>query len=208
MKGLLQKDFYQIVKSYKILFLYFVVFFGISFAVDNGTFFRVFPCIILGMMPLTIFSLDEKEGWCRYVAVTPVSRARYISAKYLLTLILAVFSALLCGAGMVVSGLLEGALQLGDALIPAGMAMVVGMLGTGLALPFCVKLGADKGRIIMFIVIGGFSAILALLSGETWARLGRLFTPGGWMVLLTLVFAVLFTLSWLASIHLYQKREL
>lgn len=208
MKGLILKDFYQILKSYKILFLYFAVFFTLSFFTDNGTFFLVFPCIILGMMPVTLFSTDEKDGWCRYSATLPVSRAQYINAKYLVGMILAAASTLLCIAATVITGLIKGQLEAGSVLLPVGIAMVASLLGTGIAMPFSVKLGADKGRIALFIAMGVFSGGMALLSGALWEKISGLLTPNVWMVALAVLFAALYALSWFLSVRFYQKKEL
>lgn len=208
MKGLIRKDLYQCMANYKIIFLYFVVFFGVSFFVDNGIFFLVLPCIILGMLPITLFAIDEKEGWCRYSATMPVSRTRYMSAKYLLGLILTGVSAAFCSAFSLLSALIKHT-YLTESMISVVIAVAVSLMGTAVAMPFSVRFGANKGRIVLFIAVGCGSACAAFFVDSVWwARVSTLFSPNGWIFALAAVFVGLYALSWYLSVYFYKKRDL
>lgn len=208
MKGLIRKDLYQCVANYKIIFLYFVVFFGVSFFVDNGIFFLVLPGIILGMLPITLFAIDEKEGWCRYSATMPVSRTRYMSAKYLLGLILTGVSAAFCSAFSLLSALIKH-IYLAESMISVVIAVAVSLMGTAVAMPFSVRFGANKGRIVLFIAVGCGSACAAsFVDSVWWGRVPMLFSPNGWIFALAAVFVGLYALSWYLSVYFYKKRDL
>lgn len=208
MKGLIRKDLYQCMANYKIIFLYFVVFFGVSFFVDNGIFFLVLPCIILGMLPITLFAIDEKEGWCRYSATMPVSRTRYMSAKYLLGLILTGVSAAFCSVFSFLSALIKHT-YLAESMISVVIAVAVSLMGTAVAMPFSVRFGANKGRIVLFIAVGCGSACAAFFVDSVWwGRVPMLFSPNGWIFALAAVFVGLYALSWYLSVYFYKKRDL
>lgn len=208
MKGLIRKDLYQCVANFKIIFLYFVIFFGVSFFMDNGTFFLVLPCIILGMLPITLFAIDEKEGWCRYSATMPVSRTRYMNAKYLLGLILTGVSAVFCTVFSCISALIKH-IYLAENMTSVVVAVAVSLMGTAVAMPFSVRFGANKGRIVLFIVMGCGSACAAfLIDSVWWERVSTLFSPNGWIIVLAAVFIALYALSWYLSTHFYKKRDL
>lgn len=208
MKGLIRKDLYQCLANFKIIFLYFGVFFCVSFFVDNGIFFLVLPCLILGMLPITLFAIDEKEGWCRYSATMPVSRTRYMSAKYLLGLILVAVSAAFCSVFSCISALIRHT-NLAESMLSVVIAVAVGLMGTAVGMPFSVKFGANKGRIVLFIAVGCGSACAGLLIDTVlWERIAALFSFNGWGIVLVAVFIALYALSWHLSVHFYKKRDL
>ena len=89
----------------------------------------------------------------------------------------------------------------------AVLLLVLGLIGPTLLLPFVFKFGAEKGRIIFYVMIGLLSAIGALL-----ASLGfqNALTQHSFIILLVIggLSVGLYALSWNLSIYFYQKREL
>ena len=64
MKGLLLKDFYLISKYCRAFLFIMAVFIGVSFLGEGNLFFAFYPCIISGMLPMTLIAYDEqKRKW-------------------------------------------------------------------------------------------------------------------------------------------------
>ena len=82
-----------------------------------------------------------------------------------------------------------------------------GLIGSALVLPFIFKLGAEKGRIMYFVVIiaiFGLGTALESIKMETGFALG----PITLLAVTTIGTVVVYAASWLMSISFYQKRDL
>lgn len=197
MKGLLRNDWYQTIKYLKMFFLMIVIFIGVSLAQPDNTFFLMYPFILPTMAPVSLMGYYDNSKFYIYADTTPVSRAKYVSSKYVYSLICMMFVFLLswlaqtCRYGL--SPELLGTLSMFSAL---------GLLGPGITLPLLFHFGMQKGRIAYYFCVGAFFA-LAFILQDTMLYFSRL--PAG---VLALICAAAFVLSWLLSIWLYQRREL
>lgn len=205
MKGLLLKDAYMTVKLCKAFILMDIVFVAVSFWGDGNMFFIVYPCIISGMLPMTLISYDRQQRWDVYAGTLPYTRAQLVSAKYLIGL---------CG-NVITLSLITVALAL---KMPAGgkfteyAAVMITLLSMSLIAPALLfppvfKFGVEKGRILYYIVIGvacGCSTALINMDISLVAKLNDFL-----VCIIFLAFAVLlYLVSWFLSIRFYGKREL
>lgn len=205
MKGLLLKDAYMTVKLCKAFILMDIVFIAVSFWGDGNMFFIVYPCIISGMLPMTLISYDRQQRWDVYAGTLPYTRAQLVSAKYLIGL---------CG-NVITLSLITVALAL---KMPAGgkfteyAAVMITLLSMSLIAPALLfppvfKFGVEKGRILYYIVIGvacGCSTALINMDISFVAKLNDFL-----VCIIFLAFAVLlYLVSWFLSIRFYGKREL
>ncbi len=205
MKGLLLKDAYMTVKLCKAFILMDIVFIAVSFWGDGNMFFIVYPCIISGMLPMTLISYDRQQRWDVYAGTLPYTRAQLVSAKYLIGL---------CG-NVITLSLITVALAL---KMPAGRkfteyaAVMITLLSMSLIAPALLfppvfKFGVEKGRILYYIVIGvacGCSTALINMDISLVAKLNDFL-----VCIIFLTFAVLlYLVSWFLSIRFYGKREL
>jgi len=207
MKGLLLKDFYMAVKYCRIFLFVILIFSAVSFSDKGMSFFSTFPVLMAGMLPVTLLSYDEKEKWHIYSGTFPYSRAQIVSSKYvfglLVTLAALAFSAAVLAVRLNLSGSFKGIEFLSSV---AGM-FIAGLIGSALVLPFIFKLGAEKGRIMYFVVIiaiFGLGTALESIRMETGFALG----PITLLAVTTIGTVVVYAASWLMSISFYQKRDL
>ena len=207
MKGLLLKDFYMAVKYCRIFLFVILIFSAVSFSDKGMGFFSTFPVLMAGMLPVTLLSFDEKEKWHIYSGTFPYSRAQIVSSKYvfglLVTLAALAFSAAVLAVRLNLSGSFKGIEFLSSV---AGM-FTAGLIGSALVLPFIFKLGAEKGRIMYFVVIiaiFGLGTALESIKMETGFALG----PITLLAVTTIGTVVVYAASWLMSISFYQKRDL
>lgn len=200
MKALLLKEFYVASKTCRSFLLVIAVFFALSFFGRNSQFFFLYPLTMVGMIPVTLLSYDERDGWDKYSLTLPCTRAQLVSAKYLIGLIF----------GGVVFLLVELLLLIGlsmggnfDFLSMSSALLLMGLLGPSILMPFVFKFGSEKGRIAYYFVLALLFAVIAFLIGMGFYEYLNGFS---WLVIGAAV--LLYLGSWRLSIHFYEKREL
>lgn len=209
MKGLILKDLYLTLKYCRAFLIIVIVFIGVSFFDDDSTFLSTFsifyPCIIAGMIPSTLYSYDEREKWCTYSATLPVSRAQLVSVKYIMGLFsgiaIMVFTAVVQAFKM-----LNTSFVLMNYLSIIAFIIAVCLIAPSVFMPFMFKFGAEKGRIIYYVVIGAACAVFAIFSiyQESTFNLDNIFV----IAAICITAVVIYVVSWLLSISYYKKREI
>ena len=200
MKGLLLKDWYLTIKYMRSFLIIIAAFLVASVFNPENSFFMAYPCIMLAMTPTTLYSYDDREKWTVYAQAFPVSRAQYVTEKYLFGAICtAVYLALLTLLYLVFNR--EG---LGDAVTTA---VSLGLLASAIMLPIMLRLGAEKGRIAYLVFVGAVFGVLAIIFmvDRPTSKYDEFPVPN-WA--LCVVPIALYILSWRLSIALYKKREL
>ena len=202
MKGLIRKDLYMLWKYMKAMLIAVGVFAVLSFAGNNDNLIlTIYPGIITGMLPMTLLTYDEMEHFCPWCDSLPVTRKDYVTAKYLVGLLIGGATFCLMTVAQVLRVLLMGGVW-GE--LPLIMSFLAGasVLAPAVMLPFAFKYGTQKGRMIYYIVIGGSFAAVGVLTEQ-----GGLAVSGG-MVIFFVIAAAVYLLSWYLSVRFYQKREL
>ena len=200
MKGLLLKDYYMTVKYCRMLILMVLIFAAVS-AVSNSIFLISYQFIIAGVLPVSLYAYDEKSGWCSYADAMPYSRAQQVSAKYISALVFICLVMLICTVGKALTG---------DSFIE-DFSLLVMLCGTGLLsaavlLPFVLKFGSEKGRWAYYAVII-IACVIAAAVFDTGSAVALELTGTAAACILAGC-VLLFGLSWLLSIKIYEKREL
>lgn len=231
MKGLLLKDAYILWKNAKSTLLICAVFLVSGFFSDDVSFYTIFPCLILGMMPITLLSYDENDRWSAYAAALPLSRATVVKARYLMGLLLGALAAALCTAVIVLSAPEAGGVEWADGaalaseaaakgslasapMLTLGLLLAASLLPTALLLPFAYKWSVAKARVAYLILIGamvGVASALVMNAGPdsiSTSASGFDWSPFGAGALLALVTLGLYALSCGVSIGIYRRRDL
>ena len=201
MKGLLLKDWYLTTKYMRALILISLAFAVMSVLSPENGFFRIYPAVMFAMIPVSLYSYDDREKWTVYAQAFPVSRAQYVTGKYL-------FGAI-CTAALVallaVLHLVTGAEGVDGAVT---LSLFLALVSASLMLPVLFRFGAEKGRIAYLIFIGvicGGGAALSLSASSKNVSAATTPTP---TLGLCVGAIVLYIASWRLSVALYQKREL
>lgn len=204
MKGLFRKDLYMLWSYCRIFCILLPLFLAASCFQPDNFFFAIYPSIIVGILPVTLMSYEEKCKWHTFCQTLPIPRWKVVLEKYLLS-----------AAGSAVIFLISAVIQYGIFRqskpfdwegYQANLTLLVclGLGSPGLLLPVIFRLGVEKGRLAYYFVLGGGSAIGGLLTvSADQLRLPRL---SG--LAICLIFAILFFLSCLLSIRFYHKRDL
>ena len=208
MKGLLLKDLYLMNRHCRSYLLILGVFLGVSLVNHDSLFFAIYPCLMAGMIPITLVSYDEAAHWERYSAVLPYTRAQVVTSKYLLGLAVELAVALisLIAAGFRLNA--EGALSPERLLAEGSLLLCAGLLAPCVSLPVLFKVGAVRGRLINYLVIGIICGGSVLIAGLFNRGSNVQLHYAGILPYLPLFSAALYAASWRLAVAFYQKREL
>ena len=205
MKGLIRKDLYMLWRYGRTLLLISVAFLVFSTLSDGDNFFFVvYPVLFGGILPVTLISYEERDGWNRRCDTMPVSRRTVVSERYLMTLgcflLLYLLTLAVHGAVLIPRGKGSLVLQMA-ALLPS-----FGLAAPAIMLPVTLRWGVEKGRLAYYVILGLIIAAGLILFDSLTDMNASVSAPGLWAVLG--VSLLIFALSWLLSLRLYEKREL
>lgn len=207
MKGLLLKDFYMITKYCKAFALVVVVFFAVSLAGEDNLFFLIYPCMISGMIPVTLLSYDERSHWNVYSGVLPFTKAQLVSVKYIIGLLMAMPVLVLAVITQAIRMFMLHMFMPKETMLLMVILLAVACLAPALVLPFMFRFGTEKGRIAYYIIIAVLCSASLIVSNVFQPQASAEMSL--YSVLAMLGGAVLlYVLSWLLSIRLYQRREI
>ena len=210
MRGLLLKDWYLIQKYAWSLYLMDVFFILLSLFASDNVFIFIYPYMFAGIIPMTLYAYDEREKWKGYCAALPVSRRQYVSGKYIMGL-LSIAAVLVLSLVVHTAAFLVAPVRTVDylldflSILPA--CATVGFLAPSLSLPLMFRFGSEKARIAYIIVLAGIAAMSSVLVG-TGGLGNRIETVSLRPALVYAVAPVLYLLSWVLSMAIYEKREL
>lgn len=174
---------------------------------DDNFFFILYPCILCGMIPVTLLGYDERSKWDQYCAALPYTKAQIVSGKYLLGMGTQIGMLLLSAVIQVIRMRVSGAFSWKSFSSILSMLAILSFLTPAISLPPMFRWGVEKGRMAYYISVGlvcGISAFVVNVSDIT--LLGFLPNSAA-MLLLGLASLVAYGISWYLSILFYQKRE-
>ena len=207
MKGLLIKDFYMFSKYCRAFLLIAVIFIAVSFYSENNVFLYIYPVMIAGIIPMTLISYDERSNWNLYSGTLPYSKTQLVSAKYLIGLIFSGCIYIFTMFAFMLKLFIKNSFSLNALLFLGTFLLVISVTGPTFLLPFVFKYGAEKGRIVYYVIIGLFCVLTAfLVTGDlqTVLQLNQ-----KWILGISVISAfLLYALSWVLSIIFYKNREL
>lgn len=208
MKGLLLKDWYMMKKYYRSYLVIAAAFITVSFFDDDNLFFLYYPCLLCGIIPLSLLSYDERSGWMQYSGTMPYTRAQIVSAKYVIGMLAQLAMLVVTGIAQGAKMMITGDVALGDFAMLMFLMMIVSALTSSIPLPFIFKLGVEKGRIAYYVMIGVVcgASVLAprLLKGQFVAEMRQNLV----LAILAAAGIGIYILSWYMSIVFFQKREI
>lgn len=203
MKGLLVKDFLLMRKSkYVILFMLAI---GIIGGIKNISFAAGYILMFLAILSLSTISYDEANHGLNTLFTLPISKMDYVKEKYL-------FSLIITGIGFVFVTIL-GYFSKSD-FMETLIILSTALLLLALSLPFQLKEGNEKGRIVLFVVVFGCTFLFAFLNQfipkffQSIESLLNTLDPIMFSVGLLITSIILYIISMMISIRVYNKRIL
>ena len=203
MKSLLVKDFLLMIKSKKVIL--FMLFIGIIGGINDISFATGYILMVLAILSLSTISYDEANHGLNTLFTLPISKSDYVKEKYL-------FSLIITGIGFALVAILNCFSKSGfmETLIILSTALLL----LALSLPFQLKEGNEKGRIVLFVVVFGCTFLFAFLNRffseffESMEETLNALDPTMFSVGLLITSFILYFISMRISIHVYNKRIL
>ena len=201
MKGLLVKDFLLMRKSkYVILFMLAI---GIIGGIKNISFAAGYILMFLAILSLSTISYDEANHGLNTLFTLPISKMDYVKEKYL-------FSLIITGIGFVFVTIL-GYFSKSDFMETLAILSTALFL-LAIPLPFQLKEGNEKGRIVLFVVVFGCTFLFAFLNQffseffESMEETLNALDPTMFSVGLLITSIILYIISMMISIRIYNKK--
>ena len=205
MKALLYKDFYMIGKYAKSTALFILVFLTVSIFQD-GAFYSTYPVIVGSMLPISLMSYDEKFKWNIYAEALPFSRKNIISSKYIMILIIVAVIIMASIVTNFISMIINNVFSMETLKTTIITIAVIGIMAPSFMFPLIFKLGVEKARMIYLIIVGALTAIM--LNFESKGGTGLSFLNNIPELYLLIGMVIVFIISWLLSIKIYEKKEI
>ena len=201
MKGLLVKDFLLMIKSKKVIL--FMLFIGIIGGINDISFATGYILMVLAILSLSTISYDEANHGLNTLFTLPITRSDYVKEKYL-------FSLIITGIGFVLVAILGCFRKSGfmETLVILSTALLL----LALSLPFQLKEGNEKGRIVLFVVVFGFIFLFVFLNQfipkffKSIEAVLNTMDPTMFSIGLLMSSFVLYFISMLISIRVYKNR--
>ena len=208
MKGLLLKDLYMMRRHLRSWLLMMLIFIAVSCLESDNMFFVFYPCMLSGMVPVTLLGYDERNKWDVYAGTLPCSRAQVVSAKYLIGLMVHAAVLLLTALTQAVRMAVTASFAWGEYLTMLAILVMLGLISAAMTMPFMFKLGVEKGRLAYYAMVGLIGGSGALFPWVVEPAMEQTISFGFVLVLALLAVLALYVLSWYLSIRFYEKREL
>lgn len=207
MKGLIQKDFYLMGRYSKMIMIISLLFVIVPiFSGQDTAFFMFYPFVIATMLPVSVISYDERDKWNSYCDALPVTRADYVSAKYICGIVIMLVLLSVSAVSQYIAASRAGSFSGAKYIGLLATLTLIGCAAPGFALPLILKLGVEKGRIAYYIIIGFFCALGVWLPNNVQLAQGGI--AGVSPVIILCAAFVIYAVSWFMSIRFYEKREL
>ncbi|MBR2491368.1 MAG: ABC-2 transporter permease [Ruminiclostridium sp.] len=158
MKALLYKDFLVLWKQMK-----FVLFMVAIFCVmpDTGFSLNTFFVAYAGMLvPVTLFAYDERAKWDALAAMMPFTTWDLVLSRYVFAWLATAYAVFWYLLGYI---LLRGGIT-GESMVVLGAILTLLLAIQAIYFPILFRLGAEKGRMLLFVVIIG---LMVLVAGAT-----------------------------------------
>ena len=201
MKGLLVKDFLFMIKSKKVIL--FMLFIGIIGGINDISFAAGYILMFLAILSLSTISYDEANHGLNTLFTLPISKMDYVKEKYL-------FSLMITGIGFVFVTIL-GYFSKSDFMETLAILSTALFL-LAISLPFQLKEGNEKGRIVLFVVVFGCTFLFAFLNQfipkffQSIESVLNTLDPIMFSVGLLITSIILYIISMMISIRIYNKK--
>lgn len=204
MKALLIKDFYLMIKTCKLfLIMILAIFFMAVFFPERAAVY-LYATILMGMLSHSLLAIEERDGSDKYYLICPVSKKQLVAEKYVLSVIFVAVISLAIAVLEVIKST-----DINTVFFILSLVVSVGLVFPSISMPIMFRFGYAKGK-ILFMCLGGLigaSSAFIVNAGSFVADSLALELNGFLPLILIGGSVVIFALSCLLSIKLYQKRE-
>jgi len=206
MIGLLRKDLFVAEKSGRLLLILALVF---SMVPNLGAFGNTYAIMLAFMLPLNSIAYDERCKWDRYAAMLPYRAEQIVWSKYLLSYIYTALAEGIILVGALIRNVIQpDSVNWTDTLQLNALLAVLMVLFVAVGLPFLYRFGSEKGRLVLFMVLGAGVGITFALTRELLVTKNLTLPPLPALAAASAAVVVLLTYaSFRVSVSFYRKRR-
>ncbi|NLK95338.1 MAG: ABC-2 transporter permease [Clostridiales bacterium] len=214
MLGLMLKDMLNLKKQIKTIGIILVLYAVIFIPQNNAEFISGMMAMISVMMSLSLFSIDEASKWDKYALSMPITFKDVVLSRYLISIFFILVSAILGFLALIISSKLVQNIPLKEIGINIGVVLAVGLIIISIITPLIYKFGAEKGRILVFVVFL-VPTVLVLLWGKIADKF-NISNPSPEIIneiinilpyIAPLILILVLVSSYFISINIYRKKE-
>lgn len=147
-KAFLYKDFKQLKTSIPLMLVIVVV---LSLLMNQPGFGLTLSALLSASLVISTFALDERSGFEKEAIATSRSRKTVINEKYILMTIFVVAATLIAFSIELVADAARRTLDLPLLIFMLPVSISLGLFITSVAIPFTIKFGSEKARLITII---------------------------------------------------------
>ena len=219
MKGLLIKDWKLLTRQKSTLFIVLAIILFFPMLEMDAGFIVSYTMIILMFMTVSTITYDDFDNGMAFLFTLPVDRKTYVREKYVLGLMVAVagwsFAVVINVAYMALMAN-ESANVIRETVLTNLMIFPVALIMWEVILPLQLKFGAEKARVVLFIVAGVIAVLGVGCSKIAEGREGQMnnlvktLEQIGPMGVGIALFAVAITgllISYVSSVRIVEKKE-
>lgn len=216
MTGLILKDFFilrKTIRSYAI-FLVFYLILGIMGIFPTATVTVVIQMITM-MLPLSAFAYDEQAKWEQYALTFPTGRRSLVSARYAFSLSISAIASVFGLAACILLPMFAREGSLIENLGSLAVSMGLGFLMADVLIPLCYKLGVERARPYMYLLL--FAPTVLIIGAYQFGLFRQInfnaieHLPSGVLAAIVLLIVLLPLLgmlpSYLISCRIMDKKE-
>lgn len=217
MMACLEKDFRMMRNQVKFFVIIVIISVGLVFGNQQPFFAVPYLTFICSFLGVNAIGYDEAEKGFAFFFTLPVNRKEYVIEKYIFSILMTLFSALV--GFLLLVFFLAKEKQLSDTgnYFFATCCLTLGMIVyMAVIFPFVFKMGVEKGRLmisaVMIALAGGFVLVMKLFP-KNYDRIERLAQQIGesgklpFLGLLAVGCLIITALSCLLSIYFMNQKE-
>lgn len=216
MRGLLIKDLLLLKNQLRFFLLFFFLSAGMLLADFDSVFVINYVTLIFSLFTLSSISYDEFDNGYAFLFTLPISRNQYAAEKYVFGLVTGGTAWITVTIFAVIMNLARGRAGAGELVVMAFLYLFISFLFLAAVVPVQLKFGAEKGRLVLILLIGvifaaGFIVVKAAkafqLDLSSAADSVTAFSIGPVMIVLFLISLAAVFVSYLVSVKIMKKKQ-
>jgi len=210
MLGFIKKDFLLLRANLKAMIIIYIVYFIMTL---QGFFDVTFAIPLVGtMLFISTFSYDDFNNWNSYAITLPNGRSNIVKAKYMASIILTIILAVLTlFISIIISYMKTKGVDLNETVSSLMGTVLSSVIIISVFYPIVFKFGITNGRIILFILVFGITAIIGLISSFVDMKfiinvVNKLDNCS--YIAIPIISVILLSVSYVISNKIYMNKEL
>lgn len=213
MKALIIKDLAITRNQTKLILLLAIICVFMAFV--NETAFTIgYMGLLLALLALGTISYDDYDHGYSFLFSLPITKATYVTEKYLFCLVSSFVGVLIGVIATSVANLINGTgLDISGTLSDGIIMILLSLIMVSIMIPLRIKYGTENGKIVSGIILGALFAGILLFRDRLLVLLIRVdkisegLTPTILILLFALITIIAISISFFISIKVINNKE-